>query len=562
MHKTKLSVWLVVSACGCSHLVTLLICVIAAMTKMWIFKSKGGLILLLWEVCIAMVIFNFYHSIHQPASLDIVIVFSVGTVVLAIASPAFGLLGDAVLGRHKLIRHSLQLLWVIIMVHSTAEVVVYYYGADGRSWWWSAVSDAFHLSEVIVCCAFLVNSLLFGIDQLMDAPSWQVSSFISWYGWCYYIPNVLNVLLLTCIPHPWSLLSSIFMALLLTLALCVELIFHKELVKEPISPNPLKLIYGVVRYARKHKYPVARSSLSYWDKKKWRIDLSKSMYGGPFTSEEVEDVKSFIRMACVILIGAFFTGYFMVYANTESYMFNYFQDKALRETTSDTLGTYRHCMVRQIFYQGASFLIVAGVPLYEIVLYPLFQRYSFFITTRTKFEVGMFLLLLHQLSNLALDVAGHMAGGRNVTLSCFLETSENDVSKGNIYHISFYWLGMPKLFSSAAYYLIFTSTSEFLCAQSPYSMKGLLVGVTYSLVTFSIVVNFGLMYLYRQFKWRGYCSTLYFVVSIVLTVVLFVIAYIVAKWYSRRQRRENTNEEQLLQETYNARSSETYTVWK
>ena len=526
---------------------------------MWIFKSKGGLILLLWEVCIAMVIYHFYYSIDQPASLDNVIVFSVGTVVLAIAFPAFGLLGDAVLGRHKLIRHSLKLLWVIIMVHSTAEVVVYYYGADGRSWWWSAVSDAFHLSEVIVCCAFLVNSLLFGMDQLMDAPSWQVSSFISWYCWCFFVPNLLNVFLLTCIPHSRRLLSSFFMALLLTLALCVEFIFCKELVKEPISPNPLKLIHNVVQYTRKHKYPVARSSLSYWDKKKWRIDLSKSMYGGPFTSEEVEDVKSFIRIACIILIGSFFTGYFMVYANTESYMFNYFQDKALREI-SDTLSTYSHCMLRQFFDKGASFLIIAGVPLYEFLLYPLFQRYSFFVTTRTKFIVGMFLFLLHQLSNLALDVAGHMASGRNVTLSCFLETSENDALKGNNFNISFYWLGIPKLFSSAAYYLIFTSTSEFLCAQSPYSMKGLLVGVTYSLVTLSIVVNFGIIYLYRQFKWQGYCSTLYFVNSILLTVVMFVIFYLVAKWYSRRQRRENTNEEQLLEESYIARSSETLEI--
>jgi len=271
-------------------------------------------------------------------------------------------------------------------------------------------------------------------------------------------------------------------------------------------------------------------------------------------------VKSFLRISCVILIGSLFTGYFIVYANSESYMSNMFQDKALRETTSDTVGSYGHCVLQQILHEESSFLIVAGVPFYELVLYPLCQRYSFFITSRTKFKVGILFLLLHQLTNLALDVGGHITSNSNATLLCLFKTSENNVLKENTFNLSYYWLALPKLFSSFAYYLIFTSTSEFLCAQSPYSMKGLLTGLTYSLVTLFIAVNFSLRNVFKVVKLREYCGTFYFAVSILLTMFLFVVVYLVTKWYSRRLRRENDDEDQLLKDNYSARSSEQYDI--
>ena len=64
---------------------------------------------------------------------------------------------------------------------------------------------------------------------------------------------------------------------------------------------------------------------------------------------------------------------------------------------------------------------MAGVPLYELILHPFCQRYSSFITSRSKFIVGMLILLLSQLNSLALDVAGHVTNNNNVTLSFFLK---------------------------------------------------------------------------------------------------------------------------------------------
>ena len=59
------------------------------------------------------------------------------------------------------------------------------------------------------------------------------------------------------------------------------------------TTNPLKLIARVLHYARKHKYPENRSALTYWEEEApSRLDLGKEKYGGPFTEEEVEDVKT------------------------------------------------------------------------------------------------------------------------------------------------------------------------------------------------------------------------------------------------------------------------------
>ena len=61
---------------------------------------------------------------------------------------------------------------------------------------------------------------------------------------------------------------------------------------ENIMGNPYKLVYGVIQFAIKHKHPIKRSAFTYCnDECPSRIDCEKQSYGGPFTTEQVEDVK-------------------------------------------------------------------------------------------------------------------------------------------------------------------------------------------------------------------------------------------------------------------------------
>ena len=50
-----------------------------------------------------------------------------------------------------------------------------------------------------------------------------------------------------------------------------------------------------------------RSAFTYWEEDiPPHIDLGKSKYGGPFTTEEVEDTKAFLR---IILPTHYFSGF-------------------------------------------------------------------------------------------------------------------------------------------------------------------------------------------------------------------------------------------------------------
>ena len=82
-----------------------------------------------------------------------------------------------------------------------------------------------------------------------------------------------------------------------SLVLVSHSFFKHKLENISLIKNPIKLIVRVLCYARKHKYPENRSALIYWEEEApSRLDLGKDKYGGPFTEEEVEDVKTVFRM--------------------------------------------------------------------------------------------------------------------------------------------------------------------------------------------------------------------------------------------------------------------------
>ena len=66
--------------------------------------------------------------------------------------------------------------------------------------------------------------------------------------------------------------------------------------------NPIKLIIQVLNYTRKHSYPERHSAFTYIDEEQpTRMDYGKEKFGGPFTEEEVEEVKTVLRLLPIVI---------------------------------------------------------------------------------------------------------------------------------------------------------------------------------------------------------------------------------------------------------------------
>ena len=142
------------------------------------------------------------------------------------------------------------------------------------------------------------NVIRFGTDQLHDASMDEITSFITWYVWRAYSGGIVVRYLSDCIQKEYFILMELLVCFTTSIALLLwSLLSDKMLTKEPVTTNPFKLVYGVIKYAVKNKRPRQRSAFTYCDDKlPSRIDFGKSKYGGPFTTEQVEDVKTFFRL--------------------------------------------------------------------------------------------------------------------------------------------------------------------------------------------------------------------------------------------------------------------------
>ena len=237
-----------------------------------------------------------------------------------------GLIGEMFIGRHRLINYSMWIQW-IAMTMSTLIYALNYshvYNLPQSEWLGILVMVVPFVVQLFGLSMFQITAIQFGIDQLQGAPSEQLTAFIFWYFCMERIPQMVLHWVMYLLSNFVTIISLIqmgcclFCVLLLSLIICAKSCFmtnwfilgdlqrgrtcvcrnqsgdHKY--------NPYSLVYHVIKFALKHKHPLQRSALTYWeDEIPSRIDLGKSKYGGPFTSEEVENTKTFFQLIKVLI---------------------------------------------------------------------------------------------------------------------------------------------------------------------------------------------------------------------------------------------------------------------
>ena len=507
---------------------------------------KGELVVVLfWSLSSFVLIYYNGYTSHKE------FVYSFATT--AITFPLAGWLADVYLGRYKVIHYS---LWLEVAASISYNVILL-----AEPYLDNTLAEVLRIVAVIALAFGLTgvaaNIIQFGFDQMTDASSSDISSYIDWFSWTLFLATIIIVFSQTCLGSCFDSTKITFFIIpfFSVLALSVDLLANGWLLKEPVTHNPLKSIYQVLRYAIKNKYPRMRSAFTYWEDKPYtRIDLGKRKYGGPFSTEQVEDVKTFFRVLALMMSTTVI--YFLVYivAHTIKNMRDHLKDPAfnIKHCKNSPISDYlANCYQIDVILHTGDLAIVVLVPVAKLGSYTKFKRLRLLhLSLFGKLLLGLVLLLLFEISLLAIEVTGILVTHHNFT--CFLCVNLDDHINGHVLDTSYKWMILPQLLFGLAKYTMFRSGLSLICSQTPYSMRGLLIGLLCYVI---FVPSFFSKLIYdfvrqRFHKDDKYCGLWFYLAVVVITAAIIVLVHMIKKCYSFRRRDEDVHNEHMFAVDY------------
>ena len=236
---------------------------------------------------------------------------------------------------------------------------------------------------------------------------------------------------------------------------------HKTLMQYYPSNNPFILIYGVLKYAWRHKYPRLRSALTYWQQSYLsRLDLGKEMYGGPFTEEDVEGVKTFFRLLPLTVV------MLVMYLPLEPGL----------DLMADVSKNLVSCLSLSTYFIVYAFCII-GILAQQFLACPILQRIA--PSMLKRIGLGIVISTISKLLYVVIDLYFSMT---NTSQTCLLASTANSTNE-TLHHImdELHWFVVPRVLDSLASLLIIPTSVEFVFAQTPYNMKGFMIGLWFSI---------------------------------------------------------------------------------
>ena len=508
-------------------------CLTGYCSRIQTIPHKGALLCLLW-VALLWPSFHLSDSLF-PHQLKINSISYDIYYIVGLSYPLTGWIADVWTGRYKIISFSLYVCFIgsaLKTVHhiiptQSDDIIVYFVGLA--------------VTFIGQSCIF-ATMLPFIIDQLVvaGASGSSLSASVHWFFLITYVVSfVQSMIINSCYgPVHYTIKASMSLVscILLTMAILSNHVFHKVLHTVPLITNPIKQIASVLNFARKHKYPTNRSALTYWEERMpSRIDMGKNKYGGPFTEEEVEDVKTVLRMLPLLLCSA------IVGIQNELLYWTHLQHPNAT-TVSVCLFYQQHDLTRVL-------PAVLGIPLYHFLLYPLIL-YRYNIRMLKILGAGMLSSLVSVIAYCAIDLTGHVIMDSNNTSSCFL----SNLTHPAIIPINYKWLAIPELLHEVAFVVVKIKSLEFIIAQSPCRMRGFMIGLWYAMYKLSMLIGINLYYIFMAVVPASIgpsCLFYYFLIKIIVLATAFVTFVVLSRRYELRVREREINIYQIAENYYN-----------
>ena len=486
--------------------------------------SKRILLLLVWEG-----LFSFSVGLLQICRFVFLRVdlqfLRISQMLSLLLAPFVGWLADFKIGRYEIIRFG--------SIISFSAAIFYYFALFTGGASCSVLSMAGTVLVMLGSTCFSAATLPFLSDQLIGAASDELSAAVQWFCWANIVGLCLSAIIsfLVMVPNQGDISCDVsafnvtvvgICAVPLALIIVSDCLCLQWLDRTHKATNPIKLIIQVLNYTRKHSYPERRSAFTYLDEEQpSRMDFGKKKFGGPFIEEEVEDVKTFLRLIplimCFILSGSIAHNVHIKFLKP---------------------GNWINDVVNFVMPSWMFPLIL--VPFYRLLLFCVF--YKHILSMLKCIAAG---LLMSLVGFILLDVVElysvFVYDDIQRYLSCTQLNATVHVDHPD-YNVDWYWKLGPLLFLGTGQTLAYVSFYVFVIAQSPDKMKGLAVGL--------ILAFQGASYYILGSSDPLKFTLCFDVLNVVPLVVLFAIFLLLSKWYTLRERNREINIQAIVEEHY------------
>ena len=155
-------------------------------------------------------------------------------------------------------------------------------------------------------------------------------------------------------------------------------------------------------------------------------------------------------------------------------------------------------------------------------------------------------MLIGNLLNLTVDTIEHLHS--NNTQCMF-----SDIVHGSAVSlpIPLYWQLISDFVAGVGQVIVLCSSLEFIMAQSPNTMRGVMMGLAIVLLGFGSLVHYGLEQVLAHFSnATPSCGFYYYLVLSILLILSLVLFTIAAKRYKLRERERHVNIQAIVEEHY------------
>ena len=568
------------------------ICISCPPSKHLCLPSKAAILILLWTAIVGAMYFIFMglaialqtnsSRINSNVSMYDSLPYAILALVMMLY-PLSGFIADVWCGRLKIVVISLIIFLFCLIILLIGLLI-------GETITASNIDQALSHDKVpsvsIILLAFLAlltfifglagyqaNFIQLGLDQLFEAPSQYLVLFIHYAMWAFQSGSVSFItifFLMLCLHESnktlalTSIISYIVLMVALLLISCLKRQwFHIE----HRCHNPYRTVYGIIKFAKSHKHPLRRSAFTHCDNYiPARLDFAKERFGGPFTTEQVENVKTFLRILLILFaVGPTFA----LEVPGSVFIFRFFGLHLLHPYHHQK--NYKEYCTSKFAW---NYMMGSGIAMNlvsTVILFPSYIWIFFFHLGKkipklfVRLGIGISLCLLGVMSLLITDVVGHAlnrTSSSNQSLCVFQTILSHE--RFLIYpSLNMHWTVLipPNLLLGIGPLLVVATTLEFISAQSPQSMKGLLVGIFFAIRgLFQFLNSIIIIPLSLKQPWTNgemidhppvtNCGFVYLAFTSVTGLIGLILFSLAAKRYKYRTRDEGMFRQHDVEEVY------------